>query len=451
MQMKTLKWLAMPLLALSLTGLTTACSDKNDEEEEQGGGTPAGTLTPEENKERLNQIGKNFMNAIPASDFNELDQLANYIKTTYCDDNQTEAVETWANNCFKALTKTVLPDKIETYATYEYTRRIYELSKFRAHLSYNETTQRWDVLENTNYLQATCKDQNGQLVVAKLTTSGNTKRVYIGEIEMDKEYGYNQTTYEMDQAYAEIPENINMTLTRGNQALVNVTVTTDLSSMTSENFDLSKDAASVTVRAQLAGYDIQCNRITAQANRENGAVVNLLINKNGQKLLSAEVTGTAGLPSGLVWSEYTDMDAFEDKLENFTGKVTVCKADIMGQLQVTAVCNDAHKIYELFERAEDNKHDASIVQSCAQEINSYFTAQFFYDGGSIAQGHMEIEAAPNSKGNKYYLEPAIVFPDGSRYNMTNNSYFNEDNFKSFIDLFDTLSDNYERMIEKYDD
>ena len=85
-----MKWLAMPLLALSLTGLTTACSDKNDEDEEQGG-VPAGALTPEQNKERLSQIGTDFTKAIPASDFDELDQLASHIKNNYCkDDDQAE-------------------------------------------------------------------------------------------------------------------------------------------------------------------------------------------------------------------------------------------------------------------------------------------------------------------------------------------------------------------------
>ena len=451
-----MKWLAMPVLALSLTGLLTACSEKNDEEEEQEqGGAPAGALTPDQNKERLSQIGTDFTKAIPASDFDELDQLARHIKDTYCNDDQTEDVENWAEDCFKSLTATALPDEITDYATYKYTQRIYVLSQFHAHLTYNdnEDSQKWEVQNGTNDLQATCKDQNGQQVVAKLTTSGSPKKVFIGEIETDKDYEYGsyRTIYEMDKAYAVIPENINITLTRGNQALVSITVKTDLSSISGENFDLSKDAATVSMKVQLAGYDIQCNRVTAQANKESGAVVNFLINKNGKKLLSADVTATVGLPTGLVWSENTDTDDFEDKIVDVSGKVSVCKLDVLGQLQVTAVCSDAKKIKNQFETADDNRKDASIVQNCAQEANSCFTAQFFYDGSSTAQGRMELEATPNSKGTKYNLEPVIVFPDGSRYNMINESYFNEDNFKSLVDLCDKLTENYENMVENYDD
>ena len=51
----------------------------------------------------------------------------------------------------------------------------------------------------------------------------------------------------------------------------------------------------------------------------------------------------------------------------------------------------------------------------------------------------------------YNLEPVIVFPDGSRYNMINESYFNEDNFKSLVDLCDKLSESYEKLIENYED
>jgi hypothetical protein len=35
--------------------------------------------------------------------------------------------------------------------------------------------------------------------------------------------------------------------------------------------------------------------------------------------------------------------------------------------------------------------------------------------------------------------------------MINESYFNEDNFESLINLCDKLSESYEKLIEKYED
>jgi len=295
--MKTLKWLAMPLLALALTSTFSACSDSKGDEEDGGddGGLPAGALTPEENKERLSKIGKDFINAIPASDFNELDQLATHIKNNYCStDYQVEDVENWADRCFKSLIESTWTGDATDYATYKYTRRIYELSQFRGHLTYNGS--KW-VVEEANDLQATCTDQNGQQVVARLTTSGAVKKVYIGEIEMDEDYKYDggsyRDFYEMDEAYAVIPEIITITLTRGNQALVTVTVTTDLRSVSGENFDLSKDGAVVAVRAQLAGYDINCQRIAAKANTAGGLYAKFTVSKGGRSLLNFETVNLA--------------------------------------------------------------------------------------------------------------------------------------------------------------
>lgn len=450
--MKTLKWLAMPLLALALTSTFSACSDSKGDEEDggEGGGLPAGALTPEENKERLSQIGKDFINAIPASDFNELDQLATHIKNNYCStDYQVEDVENWADRCFKSLIESTWTGDVTGYATYEYTRRIYELSKFRAHLTYNGS--KW-VVEEANDLQATCTDQNGQQVIAKLTTSGSTKKVYIGEIEMDEDYSSYWGLYEMDQAYAVIPEIITITLTRGNQALVTVTVTTDLKSVSGENFDLSKDGAVVAVRAQLAGYDINCQRIAAKANTAGGLYAKFTVSKGGRSLLNFETQGNANYSgSNLVWSEDTDMDAFEENVQKFGGKVTGVSCDIMGRLQVKGYCTDARALADAFENAEDNKRNAEAVRNYAKTANDCFAAAFYYDGTDVPQGAMEFEAVANSSGEKYYIEPVIVFADGSRYNMTNDSYFSEENFKSLVDLFDSLANGYEDMVEKYDE
>lgn len=450
--MKTLKWLAMPLLALALTSTFSACSDSKGDEEDGGedGGLPAGALTPEENKERLSQIGKDFINAIPASDFNELDQLANHIKNTYCDeDYKVEDVENWADRCFKSLIESTWTGDATDYATYKYTRRIYELSKFRGHLTYNGS--KW-VVEEANDLQATCTDQNGQQVVARLTTSGAVKKVYIGEIEMDEDYSSYWGLYEMDEAYAVIPEIITITLTRGNQALVNVTVTTDLSSVSGENFDLSKDGAVVAVRAQLAGYDINCQRIAAKANTAGGLYAKFTVSKGGRSLLNFETQGNVNYSgSNLVWSEDTDMDEFEENVQKFGGKVTGVSCDIMGRLQVRGYCTDARALADAFENAEDNKRNAEAVRNYAKTANDCFAAAFYYDGTDVPQGAMEFEAVANSTGEKYYIEPVIVFADGSRYNMTNESYFNEENFKSLVDLFDSLANGYENMVNKYDE
>ena len=469
--MKTLKWMALPLLALAFTSSLIACSSSDDTEDSGNKGNEGVVFSSEQQKERLSQIGKEFLNSIPASDFNELDELGNYIADTYCNkDSKTEDVEKWADKCFKALIDEVLDPKTsgDDYykSIYNYTRRTYKLSQFRAHLTWNSSKNKWEVQEGTSDLKATCKDKNGQTVTATLTTSGKTTKVYAGEIELDDDYNYNwwyddygyyhsQSTYtsETDIAYVEVPEVVNIKLTRGGQTLVSVQVKTDLSSLSGQNFDLSKSAFTVSVSAQLAGYDIQCDRVSAKANTENGIVSKVTILKNGKKLLSAEVSATANVSgSGMVWSENADEKAIEKNLENTTGNVSVCNFDILGQLQISATCSDIKKIAEYMEEAEDARYNEATVNNYVQKINNLAAVKFYYDGNNTLQGNIELEAVPRQghSGTKYEIEPVVVFADGSRYNMINESYFNESNFKSLINLGESLFDRYEDMTEKYD-
>ena len=58
--------------------------------------------------------------------------------------------------------------------------------------------------------------------------------------------------------------------------------------------------------------------------------------------------------------------------------------------------------------------------------------------------------AHTGSSTKYNVEPVVVFGDGSRYNLINETYFSETNFRSLINLFKNLKGRYEDMIEEYD-
>ncbi len=496
--MKTVKWIALPMMAIALTSIFTACGGEDEvtpNTQTTGGGTSgetvkekesASSLTSEEQKERLTKIGQAFFEAIPESDFRELADLGTYINKTYCNrSSKTEDIEDWADACFKSLAKEVLPEQItdqysysyydtwnERYSYYEsvnmvnYTRRTYELSNFRAHLSWNGS--KWVVAEsNTNDFQATCMDKNGKVVTITLTSSNQTKKVYVGEFKRGSDYDYNYyydvqgnyhsvSTYtkEKDKAYLEVPDWINVTLTRGGETLVMVEVKTDLSSMSSPNFDLSKDAFSATVTAELAGYKIETARVAVQTNKSNGVTAYVNILKNGNKLLSVEVQGDANInESDLVWKEDVDEDDFEDAFEDAEGKVSLAKIDILGQMQVTATCSDIRNIVNNLDAAgkSANKYDESKIKYYAQEINKTANIKFYYDGNNTLQGSLEMECvAHTGSSTKYNVEPVVVFGDGSRYNLINETYFSETNFRSLINLFKNLKGRYEDMIEEYD-
>ena len=53
----------------------------------------------------------------------------------------------------------------------------------------------------------------------------------------------------------------------------------------------------------------------------------------------------------------------------------------------------------------------------------------------------------NSAYNYWYAEPVINFDDGTSYS-TFNAYFNESDFRSVIDLFNSLIEGYENLFDK---
>ena len=520
--MKSLKWMAVPLMALTFSTFFYACGEpdeiqpktNNSNSGSQGSKDNDGvqndsitndsttndsiisdttiippvkpeTLTPEAHKERLNQIGADFLNMIPESDFRELLDLGEFIAENYFDDDEKlENIDEWAKGCFDALISSILPEerKEDTYTynnwnnsisyyhyidIYQYTCRIYQLNKFRAHLLWNEAQKKWIVQESANDLQAICKDQSGRQLTLTLTHSGNTKKVYVGKIKegnsqrvydnwLDDADNYHTSytyTSKTDVAYVEVPENINVTLTRGNETLVSVQVKTDLSSMTKEDFDLSKDAFTVSVTAKFAGYEIQTARVSAKVNTNNGVTANVNIFKKGQKLFAAEIKGNVDInASDLIWNENTDNNKIEKSFKDATGSVSVVNIDILGQLQVTAACSNPKKLSDYLKEANDNCYEESKVVYDVQEANKLFDARFFYDGSKDVQGTLELEAfsSRSSYGTKFNVEPIIIFSDGSRYSLINETFFSNENFKNLTKLFEKLTDRYENLIKEYD-
>ena len=469
--MKTLKWMAMSLLALALTTTFYACGEDDEvKPNNEKGGQSTETV---DHKDRLSQIGKELVSMIPPTDFDELTQLADDLRPYFDDDDQSEDVEEWAERCAKALISETLPDvtKEDSYSSfnhytkiYKYTRRIYELSKFRAHLAWDELQQKWTVQEGTSDLQATCK-VNGNTIKATLTYSGTPKKVYFGEISKGYEYDYSwwqdddynyhsssTSTKDLERVYAMVPPVINITLTRDNETLVSIEVNTEFS-MNSEFYDLTKDACAVTATVKLAGYEFKTVHATAKANQDNGVTATVNILKNGKKLVSAEVKGRANLSgSALVWNEDFDDDAFEDQIENASGSVSVANVDILGKLQIMASCSDIKQFVKYIEKADDARYEESKMKTYIQDANKLINVQFFYDGNGQRQGTFELEAFSRvgGRGTKYEAEPVVVFNDGSRYSLINETYFNEENFKSLIEKVEDLVERYEDYFEKYD-
>lgn len=458
MTKRMFQWMVVPAVALTMSVAFVACGDDDDagtpkqenpseDPEKPTPVTPDKQLTNEEQKERLSAIGKQVINLVPSTDFEDVAKLGRFIADSYCQ-NEAGGLGKWMRECVDAVSGEFVKSESNGWGdVYRYTRRIYAVSQFRAHVEWKNGE--WNVTErNTSDLQITCPDQNGQKVTVTLNSSSKTKRVFAGEYYRgwDKEYRDGSTYYidNIDFTYLEVPEQIDVTLTQGSKSLLTATVKTDLSSMSGTDFNLSRDRYGVEVNATCCGYTFKNIRANAKANTRDGATVSLCIEKDGKALITANVKGEVDVKGG-----YLSEDD-QTKVEVNGGNVTALELDILGQLQVKGACTNIKACYDALRNAKDSQSMAEAM-GYIDEANKMLNAAIYYDKTSTQQATLKMDVFEDQEyyGTDYELRPLICFPDGSSYCITDESYFNKTNFQALINLFENLMDDYERLVHRY--
>ena len=122
-------------------------------------------MTPLQQKERLDVIAKEFMNLTPASDFQNIANLYNYISDTYTDNYDWDTVGDWASDIFELLKESLGTTNKEqdkgSWGEYNYIYTNYKAvlmaSNFTGHFTANNNN--W-TLSKADDLQFIFKDQN---------------------------------------------------------------------------------------------------------------------------------------------------------------------------------------------------------------------------------------------------------------------------------------------------
>ena len=287
------------LWMLTFTAASTvlvACGDDDNNSPATNDPTPVEPTKDEamsqaKQKEYLETIAKEFMNQTPSSDFQELADLANYVRDTYIDDYDWDDVEDWAQDAFDAARRslgTTDRDASSSYTTYLYNN--YEalifFSNFTSH--FEASNGRW-VQSKANDLQFSFKDKNNNQCVLTLQSSGSVKNVHIVNVRDYVKSDYTVTPYvreyDLTKVTIGIPENIVVTLTKGGTQLVKTTVKINLASLVGEEFDLSASGITASVLTELSnGYKIEVSEVKYTANSKASAA--FAISKNGTSLVS---------------------------------------------------------------------------------------------------------------------------------------------------------------------
>ena len=417
-------------------------------------------MTPLEQKEYLDVIARGFMDKTPASDFNEISKLCNHISNTYTDNYDWDEVGDWGSEIFESLKESLgTTDKEQekySWGEYNYIYTNYKAlvmaSNFKG--QFKAIGNKWE-LSKADDLQFIFSDQHGKECVLKLVTSGNVKKVFIGNIDEWVDYNYDYSNdyyisndyYDRTQLTVGVPENIVVTLTQGGSQVVKVTVKLNIGDLSNDKFDLSKNQLTASTLVELNnGYKFNVSQVAYNGN--NKTSVSFDMSKNGESLASVAFSSDiSGIPSCNI-DAMVSGNIDEEDFNNSNMKNVYVKLDIMGKLQIQGKLSDAKKFSDYLNEASDNDDDEKTFKSYVNQANSLANFNLFYDGKSTKQATVTLEAFEEESWNgmKYwYMEPMLNFYDGSSYS-TFDAFFNDKDFKSVIDAFEKLADNYASLI-----
>ena len=417
-------------------------------------------MTPLEQKEYLDVIARGFMDKTPASDFNEISKLCNHISNTYTDNYDWDEVGDWGNEIFESLKESLgTTDKEQekdSWGEYNYIYTNYKAlvmaSNFKG--QFKAIGNKWE-LSKADDLQFIFSDQHGKECVLKLVTSGNVKKVFIGNIDEWVDYNYDYSNdyyisndyYDRTQLTVGVPENIVVTLTQGGSQVVKVTVKLNIGDLSNDKFDLSKNQLTASTLVELNnGYKFNVSQVAYNGN--NKTSVSFDMSKNGESLASVAFSSDiSGIPSCNI-DAMVSGNIDEEDFNNSNMKNVYVKLDIMGKLQIQGTLSDVRKFTDYINEADDNDDDEKTFKSYVNQANSLANFNLFYDGKSTKQATVTLEAFEEESWNgmKYwYMEPMLNFYDGSSYS-TFDAFFNDKDFKSVIDAFEKLADNYASLI-----
>lgn len=483
MKKKNLLWLFS--LGLSLTVCIASCDKKDDNTDdtinsgepekpiEAVDPTPDNAMSQADQKEYLEKVALEFIDLTPANDFKDLVDLGEYLGDTYDDGKYDwDNVEDWADKAFEATrealgTKTIESDTgywynswSETTYTYIYNeiytnyKALLMASNFTGHFTANNG--RW-IQEKASDLQFIFTDKQGQQCVAKLETSGDVKKVYVGCIDDWKDYesdysqddiSINNDYYDRMQLTIGLPEKIVATLTQGGKQVVKTTVNVDLGSISNDEFDISKSSLSISATMEVNnGYKIEVSKVAYTGN--TNASASFSISKDGKTIVSMGAAADVNDLPSVNLSAFSTDDYDGDDFENANGKKAFVKLDILGKVQIQGSLSDIRKFVDYIDAADDNDRDERNYKSYINQANALMDVNLFYDGKNVKQASTKLEPFADEDWDgrtEWDVEPVIYFFDGTSYS-TFEAFFNERDFKKTIDAFEKLIDNYANLAD----
>lgn len=400
------------LIVVAAAGLMS-CNGVN------GGGSQI-SMTPEENKARLEEVGRKVIAKFKPEVQENLIKAVNDFQI-YANDGNLEVYDKYAPAEFASQFASVVKSTVEganlggIMALAAPDSHLYEAARIYGIYTYNGSS--WSRAESTDKIEFRFTTEEGKSVVVTAQASeGGTELTIEGETIV-------------------IPQQVTAAVTIEGRTEFSANVRTSCNFGSTVTVDIAIDAN---------GYVVKEN-VTVNP---NSGSCSASFGIDGETIVAMNGTFTG--------NNLTNPDHIYDNYETIVGNATAV-VSILNEAQLKGSCSDisamVHELYNL-------EWDSSNIESARQEAaiyNKYITAGLTYDNATNFVATLEIapyeyESSyttdvwnPDTQQYEqkvitnyyYYTEPLIVFTsDGSRFSLED--YFTEENFGGLIESFENL-------------
>lgn len=400
------------LIVVAAAGLM-ACNGVN-------GGESQISMTPDENKARLEEVGQKVIAKFKPEVQENLIKAVNDFQI-YANDGNLEVYDKYAPAEFASQLASVVKSTVEganlggIMALAAPDSHLYEAARIYGIYTYNGSS--WSRTESTDKIEFRFTTEEGKSVVVTAQASE----------------GGTELTIEEETIV--IPQQVTAAVTIDGRTEFSANVRTSCNFGSTVTVDIAIDAN---------GYVVKEN-VTVNP---NSGSCSASFGIDGETIVAMNGTFTG--------NNLTNPDHIYDNYETIVGNATAV-VSILNEAQLKGSCSDisamVHELYNL-------EWDSSNIESARQEAaiyNKYITAGLTYDNATNFVATLEIapyeyESSyttdvwnPDTQQYEqkvitnyyYYTEPLIVFTsDGSRFSLED--YFTEENFGGLIESFENL-------------
>lgn len=423
------------LFAAALLSMAVACDD-------QGGKDAYSNLTPDENKQKLEDVALDALSRINARNHETfcavLDDFIRCTSESILDFPQD--VDNASSSSLQASADVLVPvmDLMRQVATKGNISGLTSLSDpanvvFRATdyygiWTYVEGEQYWSFAESNEKLEFSFPSE-GKTASATAVASGSNV-----EVEVQGE------TYV-------IPSEVNVAVKLGNEVIAEGKVTV--------SYTGKGGNASISVSVSVADVKAYSNVVLSSQSGEANAVLEI----GGEEIVRVYANCSG---NGM-----TDIDGIIEGAENSVIPVNGANAEvlIMNEVKVSARCSDVNGFASRVNAIDDQYYEDSWVrppywyekkeyqEAISDNFNSYFTITYGYAPvfATIASGLMKPMSRESTSWDQvtytsWYSDVIIRFNnDGSEFSL--GSYFDETGFGSLIDEVNRLAEIYEKYMD----